>query len=81
MCDKCAVARLSVCLSHHCRASKSALNIITKAMCMDLADKQVECTLVHPGYVATDLAGTQGQGAGGTEVGECSAGSICMLRL
>lgn len=24
---------------------------------MDLADQQVECTLIHPGYVQTDMTG------------------------
>lgn len=39
------------------RASKAALNIINKALCLDLADKQIECVLVHPGYVKTDMTG------------------------
>jgi NAD(P)-dependent dehydrogenase (short-subunit alcohol dehydrogenase family) len=40
-----------------CRASKAALNIINKAMVMDLTDKQIECVLMHPGYVKTDMTG------------------------
>jgi NAD(P)-dependent dehydrogenase (short-subunit alcohol dehydrogenase family) len=31
------------------RASKSALNIITKSMAIDLAPEGVTCTLLHPG--------------------------------
>jgi NAD(P)-dependent dehydrogenase (short-subunit alcohol dehydrogenase family) len=40
-----------------CRASKAALNIINKAMVMDLTAKQIECVLMHPGYVKTDMTG------------------------
>jgi short-subunit dehydrogenase len=38
-----------------CRASKAALNIINKALVMDLKEQQVECVLMHPGYVQTDM--------------------------
>jgi NAD(P)-dependent dehydrogenase (short-subunit alcohol dehydrogenase family) len=31
------------------RASKSALNIVNKSMSVDLADRGVLCTLLHPG--------------------------------
>jgi hypothetical protein len=40
-----------------CRASKAALNIINKALVMDLKEQQVECVLLHPGYVKTDMTG------------------------
>lgn len=40
-----------------CRASKAALNIINKALCIDLAEQQVQCVLLHPGYVKTDMTG------------------------
>lgn len=42
------------------RASKAALNIINKALSLDLKDRQVECVLVHPGYVKTDMTGGRG---------------------
>ena len=37
------------------RASKSALNIINKGMSIDLLPYEVYSTLIHPGYVATDM--------------------------
>lgn len=40
-----------------CRASKAALNIINKALVLDLKEQQVQCVLVHPGYVKTDMTG------------------------
>lgn len=42
------------------RASKNALNIITKSLSIDLADENVTCTLLHPGWVQTDM--TEGKG-------------------
>jgi NAD(P)-dependent dehydrogenase (short-subunit alcohol dehydrogenase family) len=33
------------------RASKSALNIMTKSMAIDLAPEGVTCVLLHPGWV------------------------------
>jgi NAD(P)-dependent dehydrogenase (short-subunit alcohol dehydrogenase family) len=42
---------------HEGRASKAALNIINKALVMDLKEQQVECVLLHPGYVKTDMTG------------------------
>jgi NAD(P)-dependent dehydrogenase (short-subunit alcohol dehydrogenase family) len=41
------------------RASKSALNIITKSLFCDLAGS-VAVLLLHPGYVRTDMTGGQG---------------------
>jgi len=40
-----------------CRASKAALNIINKALVMDLSEQKVDCVLMHPGYVKTDMTG------------------------
>jgi NAD(P)-dependent dehydrogenase (short-subunit alcohol dehydrogenase family) len=40
-----------------CRASKAALNIINKALLLDLKEQQVQCCCVHPGYVKTDMTG------------------------
>lgn len=37
------------------RASKSALNIITKSMSIDLAGENIISTLLHPGWVKTDM--------------------------
>lgn len=45
------------CVPRCCRASKAALNIINKAMAMDLAGDDIRCVLVHPGYVQTDMTG------------------------
>jgi NAD(P)-dependent dehydrogenase (short-subunit alcohol dehydrogenase family) len=42
------------------RSSKSALNIITKSMSIDLAPENIVATLLHPGYVRTDM--TSGNG-------------------
>ncbi|KAI3427133.1 hypothetical protein D9Q98_007070 [Chlorella vulgaris] len=42
------------------RASKSALNIVNKSLSIDLADRNVVCTLLHPGYVVTDMTGGKG---------------------
>lgn len=42
------------------RASKNALNIITKSLSIDLAEENVTCTLLHPGWVQTDM--TEGKG-------------------
>jgi len=42
------------------RSSKSALNIITKSLSIDLASEHIISTLLHPGYVKTDM--TNGNG-------------------
>jgi NAD(P)-dependent dehydrogenase (short-subunit alcohol dehydrogenase family) len=42
------------------RASKSALNIMNKAMSIDLLPLDIYSTLLHPGYVATDMTAFQG---------------------
>lgn len=42
------------------RASKAAVNSIGKSMAMDLKDRGVVVSLLHPGYVRTNLtAGTE----------------------
>ena len=42
------------------RASKAALNIITKSLSIDLASQGVTSVLLHPGYVSTDMNGHSG---------------------
>ena len=57
------------------RASKNALNIITKSLSIDLADENVTCTLLHPGWVQTDM--TEGKGL--ITPGESVAGMLNVL--
>lgn len=57
------------------RASKAALNIINKALVMDLSEQKVDCVLMHPGYVKTDMTG----GAGYVEVEESVSGIMKVL--
>ena len=42
------------------RASKSALNIVTKSMSIDLASRGVHFALLHPGWVKTDMTESRG---------------------
>lgn len=37
------------------RASKAALNVVVKALSIDLADRKVCATLLHPGWVVSDM--------------------------
>lgn len=39
------------------RASKAALNIINRSLSIDLAEEGVVSTLLHPGWVMTDMGG------------------------
>jgi len=39
------------------RSSKAALNAAVKSLAIDLADRQVIATLLHPGWVQTDMGG------------------------
>jgi NAD(P)-dependent dehydrogenase (short-subunit alcohol dehydrogenase family) len=48
---------LLYCDTPYARASKAALNIINKALLLDLKEQQVQCCCVHPGYVKTDMTG------------------------
>ncbi|POM76363.1 Short chain dehydrogenase, partial [Phytophthora palmivora] len=42
------------------RASKTALNMITKSLAVDLEKEKIGCLLLHPGYVNTAMVGFQG---------------------
>lgn len=42
------------------RASKSALNMITKSLSVDLEPKGIKVVAIHPGYIRTDM--TKGNG-------------------
>jgi len=39
------------------RSSKAALNAVVKSMSFDLADKGINCVVLHPGWVKTDMGG------------------------
>lgn len=39
------------------RASKAALNMITRSLAVDLSSERIGCLLLHPGHVATDMTG------------------------
>lgn len=57
------------------RASKAALNIVTKSMAIDLAPEGVTATLLHPGYVRTPMTG----GAGLIDVDASVGGMLRVL--
>lgn len=42
------------------RASKAAVNAVGKSLANDLADRDIAVLLLHPGFVATDMVGGQG---------------------
>lgn len=46
--------------SYAYRASKSALNNVNKSMSIDLAHENIISTLLHPGWVRTDMVGWNG---------------------
>jgi NAD(P)-dependent dehydrogenase (short-subunit alcohol dehydrogenase family) len=46
--------------SYAYRASKSALNIINKSLSIDLAQDNITSTLLHPGWVITDMVNNRG---------------------
>lgn len=46
--------------SYAYRASKSALNNVNKSMSIDLAEDNITSTLLHPGWVRTDMTNNYG---------------------
>ena len=44
--------------SYAYRASKCALNMVTKSLSVDLARDGVTCVVLHPGWVKTDMGGS-----------------------
>jgi len=46
--------------SYAYRASKSALNNVNKSMSIDLAEDNITSTLLHPGWVRTDMTSNYG---------------------
>lgn len=57
------------------RASKAALNIAVKSLSIDLGPRGVTATLLHPGYVRTDM--TRGNGL--IDVDQCASGLLGVL--
>lgn len=57
------------------RASKAAVNAIGKSLAMDLAPRGIAVVLLHPGRVATDMLGGQG------DIGPDEAASNLLARL
>lgn len=61
--------------SYPYRASKSALNNINKSMSIDLAGDNIVSTLLHPGWVRTDMT----NGTGLIDVGQSVSGMLNVL--
>jgi NAD(P)-dependent dehydrogenase (short-subunit alcohol dehydrogenase family) len=41
------------------RSSKAAVNMVTRSAAIDLADRAVTCVVVNPGWVRTDMGGSE----------------------
>ncbi|GMF22796.1 unnamed protein product [Phytophthora lilii] len=46
--------------SYGYRASKTALNMVTQSLALDLASEKIGCLLLHPGYVNTGIVNFTG---------------------
>lgn len=57
------------------RASKSALNMLTKSLALDLAPEGFCCVVLHPGWVRTEMGG----GSAPLSVSESVAGLLTVL--
>jgi len=55
--------------SYPYRASKAALNMISKTLSVDLAGRGIAVVALHPGWVKTDMGGSGAQIATATSVG------------
>lgn len=61
--------------SYAYRASKAALNQVTKSMSIDLESRDMTCVVLHPGWVRTDMTG----GSGLIDVDQSVSGLISLL--
>ena len=60
LCMSTAAAFQSKVLPSFARASKSALNIISKSLSVDLEGDNINSTLLHPGWVITEMVDMRG---------------------
>ncbi len=61
--------------SYAYRASKAALNMITRCLAVDLADEGIHAVVLHPGWVQTDMGGSSAR----TSVQDCVAALLRVL--
>ena len=58
------------------RASKVALNMVTKNLAIELGPKGILCVILHPGHVATDMGGS----SAGTSPEDSVSGMLKVLQ-